>query len=216
MDGGMKMTAQISDEYRYEDKVYSVVAMSNPIGFDPKDYGLEPQASCTACWRGYWCEYAIKNGRIVLEKLLIHNAEDNYPEFNGVSALPLEYEDAECWTFGEDKPKIESFPKNFGHRTYETNMEINYTGKIVLGDDFIQDYYIHMGFQRPWAYKILKEFDFVDGKLTDIVDHSKVAKELREMIKRDPEGFDKMLHSNIESFVNDSFSLDTNIKAWWI
>lgn len=210
------MTAQISDKYRYEDKVYSVVAMSNPIGFDPKDYGLEPQASCSACWRGYWCEYAIKNGRIVLEKLLIYNAEDNYPEFNGVSALPLEYEDAECWTFGEDKPKIKSFPINFGHRTYETNMEINYTGKIVLGDDFIQDYYIHMGFQRSWAYKILKEFDFVDGKLTGIIDHSKVAKELREMIKRDPEGFDIMLHSNIESFVNDSFSLDTNIKAWWI
>ena len=212
------MTAQISDKYRYEDKVYSVVAMSNPIGFDPQNYGLEPHPSSSACWRGYWCEYAIKDEKLILEKLLMFNEDDNYPDFNGIKVSPQEYEEVKYYTFDKGKKVYhkEMEPANDGHRTYEANMELNYTGKIVLGDEFMRDYYIHMGFQRPWAYKVLKEFDFVDGKLKGIIDHSNVAKELREMIERDPEGFSKMLRSNIPAFIEDSFSLDASIKAWWI
>ena len=67
------MTAQIPDTYRYKSKVYDIVAMTNPMGFDPKDYGLEPHSSCTACWRGYWCEYVIKYGKLIMERLLLYN-----------------------------------------------------------------------------------------------------------------------------------------------
>lgn len=112
------MTAQIPDTYTYDGKEYNIVAMSSHIGFNPKDYGLEPQASSTACWRGYWCEYAIKNGRLVLERLFLFNADDNYPDFNGISVLPQEYEECECWTPGENDVHVESVPKYLGHRVY--------------------------------------------------------------------------------------------------
>ena len=39
------MTAQIPDTYRYKKKVYDIVAMTNPMGFNPRNYGLEPHSS---------------------------------------------------------------------------------------------------------------------------------------------------------------------------
>ena len=55
------MTAQIGDIYKYKKKEFTVVALSSVMLFDPKNYGMEPHASSTACWRGYWCEYAIED-----------------------------------------------------------------------------------------------------------------------------------------------------------
>lgn len=93
---------------------------------------------------------------------------------------------------------------------------MDYTGRILVGKGFIHDYYIHMGFQRAWAYETLKEFVFENGKLINVVDHSKIAAELRELIDRDPEEFDNKLHEDIIGFVNSSFSLDFENKAWWL
>lgn len=212
------MTAQIPDKYRYENKEYAIVAMTKPMEFDPKNYGLEPHSSSTACWRGYWCEYAIKNGRLVLERLLLFNADNNYPDFNGVAVSPQEYKEIEYFNFcdEEEKHQTKTIPANDGHRTYEANMEMKYTGKILLGDEFLNDYYIHMGFQEPWAYKDLKEFEFDNGELIAITDHSEYAEKMREQILRDPEVFERAQGGNIVDYIDRSFSLDASVKAWWI
>lgn len=225
------MTAQISDEYIINGVSKSVVAMSEPMCFNPKDYGIIPHSRCTACWRGYWCEYEIQEESLVLKKLFINTENQEYPDFNGVPVSPIEYEQHWVLTFSaadfenmdeddedDDKGdyKLENVEAHFGHRKYEVEMKMNYTGKIVLGDRFLDDYYIHMGFQRAWAYEELKEYEFKNGVLVNTVDHSEYAKGLREMIDRDPEGFDEMLHKNIPDFVEDSFSLDLESKAWWI
>ena len=119
------MTAQIPDTYRYKSKVYEIVAMTNPIGFDPRNYGLEPHSSCTACWRGYWCEYAIKYGKLIMERLLLYNQDGNYPDFNGVHVSPQEYKEIEYReAFDEgEKLKKKTIPYNWGHRTYNVNMK---------------------------------------------------------------------------------------------
>ena len=60
------------------------------------------------------------------------------------------------------------YHKNIGIR-------MKYTGKILVGKDFLREYYIHMGYQRAWAYQTLVEFIFEDGSLLDTVDHSQMA-----------------------------------------
>ena len=47
------MTAQIGDIYKYGEKTYTIVAVSDAFPFNPKDYGLEAHPSSTACYRGY-------------------------------------------------------------------------------------------------------------------------------------------------------------------
>ena len=104
-----------------------------------------------------------------------------------------------------------------GHRAYKNvNMPIPYTGKILLGDGFLQEYYIHMGFQRGWAYQKLIELIFKEGILLECNDLSHIAKAQRENIKNQGKDSRYSEDSNILKFVNESFSLDYADKAWWM
>lgn len=53
------MTTQIGDRFRHKGYNYSIVAVSNPIQFNPLDYGIKPHECYTACYEGYWCDYQI-------------------------------------------------------------------------------------------------------------------------------------------------------------
>lgn len=197
------MTAQVGDSFKYKKREYNIVAISNPLEFKPEDYGITPESYCTACWAGYWCEYEISDEGIVLENFYINSKDDFYPEINGV--LPL----------SAGKKSKDRF-RYMGHHLYKgVNIKMPYTGKIVVGKDFMREYYIHMGYQRAWAYKELKEFVFEEGVLLDVIDHSSVAEELRKQIKEDPDFWHK-LHDNIPMFVDNSFDLSLATKAWWV
>lgn len=67
------MTAQMSDYFKIDNKDYAIVALSVTLQFNPKDYGLQPHVSSTACWRGYWCDYGIENNKFVLKNLYLYN-----------------------------------------------------------------------------------------------------------------------------------------------
>ncbi len=207
------MTAQISDIYKHKRNKYNLVALSDPIGFEPKDYGLDPQASSTACRRGYWCEYDIREDGLYLDKLFLFNGEGKYPDFNGISALEPGYEEYDYVELMSGKKGRSKTHKNMGHWTYDNvNLLIPYNGKILLGDKFLRDYYIHMGYQQAFAYEILIEFVFENGKLIETIDHSEMVKKMRESMDLD-ELIDR---KNVTKFINDSFSLDYKTKAWWL
>lgn len=210
------MTAQIGDIYKYKRKEFSIVALSNAIQFDPKEYGLEPHARSTACWRGYWCEYNIVDDELLLQNLYIFNADGKYPPLNGIEISPQEYQECTAYSFKNKKGEKVMRPKHMGHRVYKNvNMPIPYTGKILLGDGFMHEYYIHMGFQRGWAYRELVEFVFEDGVLLECNDLSHIAKAQRDAIKKHGEDSRYPDDGDIPKFVNKSFSLDYEDKAWW-
>lgn len=82
-----------------------------------------------------------------------------------------------------------------GHRVYQNlNLPMNYTGKILVGNNFINKYYIHMGYQRAWAYKTLIELVFENGKLIEEIDQSEVAKKLRKSFDDEKFSIERMLN----------------------
>ncbi len=188
------MTAQISDKFEYKGKKYSLAALSAPIPFAPEQYGLKPQGCCTALYRGFWCEYKITDEALILDNLHISNRKWRYPKLNGVSA---------SWS-----------KDDMGCRTYKgVNLTIPFSGKILLGEGFIHKYYIHMGYQRPYAYKELIEFEFEKGVLQKTTDCSKIAAKMRDGTY----GLDMADRlGDIAGFIDDSFSLDYETKAWWL
>lgn len=202
------MTAQVGDKFTFRGSNYSIVAISTPIRFDPANFGITPMSIVTSCWAGYWCEYDISEKGIVLKNLYINAKDDNYPAINGVEAMK------------DKKGKFEYM----GHHLYkDVQIPMKYTGKILVGKDFLREYYIHMGYQRAWAYQTLVEFIFEDGILLDTIDHSQMAEKLREEMKKtgkppytelDIPSFFK--DSSSQDFVKDSFSLDIDVKAWWM
>jgi hypothetical protein len=200
------MTAQIGDKYFFDGDAYSIVAMSERLSFNPVDYGLTPRFACTACWDGYWCDYDISEKGILLKNLYINCADNSYPETNGVSVSDFSEEEHNHW----------------GHHVYENiNIPMKYSGKIVVGKGFIQKYYIHMGYQRAWAYETLVELVFEKGVLTQKIDHSGVAEALRKSLDKTGgaqagESIFGQLSGSTEQFVEESFSLDLINKCWWI
>ena len=195
------MTAQIGDKFTFHGSDYSIVAISTPIQFNPVQFGITPLSACTACWAGYWCEYDISEEGIVLKNLYINSRDNNYPAINGVEA---------------EEDEREKF-QYMGHHLYKNiGIRMKYTGKILVGKDFLREYYIHMGYQREWAYQTLVEFIFEDGNLIETVDHSNMAEKLREEIKKDTGKPKPYTEQDIARFVKNSFSLDIDVKAWWM
>lgn len=203
------MTAQIGDKFTFRGSDYSIVAISTPIQFNPVNFGIIPMSIGTACWAGYWCEYDISEKGIILKNLYINAKDDNYPAINGVEAM------------GDEEGEF----KYMGHHLYkDVQIPMKYTGKILVGKDFLREYYIHMGYQRAWAYQTLMEFIFEEGVLLDTVDHSQMAEKLREEMKKtgkrkpytelDIPRFLK--DSSSQDIIKDSFSLDIDVKAWWM
>ena len=192
------------------------MALSVPLDFKPQNYGLDPQSCCTACWRGYWCEYSITDSGLFLQNFYMYNREGNYPDLNGVPVLPISYHEGNCLDLKGRKEKTVQIEDYMGHRKYENiMMRIPYTGRILAGRKFLSKYYIHMGFQRSWAYEELREFIFENGYLIEALDHSDMAQKIREEIERKKLKLMKP-EEELFLFVEESFSLDYNIKAWWI
>lgn len=191
------MTAQAPDTYLYNGQEYNIVAMTSPIDFNPEEFGFRPVAPTTACWRGYICEYTVTDEELYLSKLRIFCDNNPYPVFEDVSPV-------------KDKVKYSPFMV-YDHLHHN----IDYTGSIVVGSRFLEQYYIHMGFQRAWAYENVYELKLEHGKVIRMIDHSKVVEEIRMKINEDPD-FDDRLHNDICRFVEESFSLDKDVKAWWI
>ena len=192
------MTAQAPDYYRYHGREYSIIALSKPIEPDFKSYGFQFTHLTTSCWRGHVCEYSIRREKLYLHNLYAHCKDDQYPEFNGVIPVPA------------------------GNNEYERMMKygnlklfMDYSGKIVLGKGFIDEYYIHMGFQRAWAYKEVIELVFKHGIVVKMKDHSEFVAKIREQYNSDPQ-FREEVFDDILKYVHDGFSLDPKVKAWWI
>lgn len=198
------MTAQISDQFIIKEKEYTLVAISAPIGFDPRMYGIVPKPICSACWRGYWCIYEMFEKGLFLKDLYISSENNNYPPVNGVSPC------------SKSKDRAAAVAELFHPKYKNINMPIDFTGKILVGNDFINDYYINMGYQRSLGYKNLKELIFDNGILTDTIDHSDLALQMREEISRNLDKSDNDLYEYIPHAVNECFSEALRCKAWWI
>ena len=60
------MTAQASDQVIYRDQGFMLCAFSNSEPFNPSAHGYRPVMASTACYRGYVCEYEVRNSSLQL------------------------------------------------------------------------------------------------------------------------------------------------------
>lgn len=195
------MTAQIGDQYKFKNSEYTIVARSAAMDFHPSKYGIMPEAACTACWSGFWCVYNVTDDGIFLEDLYVNSKDDYYPQIEGV--LPEQQNGNETFTY-------------MGHHRYAgLNIRIPYTGKILVGDKFMHEYYIHMGYQRPWAYKKLIELVFEEGKLIETNDQSHIAAKLRKKMRSEDSITDKLFKRRFGIIQADEI-IDGGNDIWWL
>ena len=200
------MTAQTPDRFVLNECEYAITGIHNSqyaslgirkdVLFDVSSLGLEPATISSACWRGYICQYGIQRDRLVLEELSV-GLDEPGPEINGVKPVPS--------------------TERASHRisVYKgLNLPIEFTGGILVGDEFIRELYVHMGFHPAWKFRTVFELLFEKGKVLEVGDISdKMEKLRREMVKRPlrpkPDGGDE----NIGSWIDSTFSLDYDLES---
>lgn len=194
------MTAQVGDKISNLDNRLDVWALSTPIDFSPEVFGITPGVLTTACWRGFWCEYQIKDGLFSLKTLYVNSKDGNYPLINGVSPLLEPYPEAKMLNY-------------MGHHIYkDIDLSVKYTGKIIAVDGFIMDY---IGVDRIRSFDRVIEWSFEDGQLKSSTDLSDIVAEFRTELQRE---IAKKNVDNIFSRIDPQrFKSLSNIHdVWWI
>ena len=206
-------TSQINDGFLFEEMEYKVSAIEYPEKFINiySLLGFKPNEFHTACWRGFIATYAIFENKLVLKNLYTNNAsnlKNKAPKLNNI--LP-DISIDEKWVSEETRKNRREFNyKNI-------NLEIPYTGSIIINKNFILERYVHMGFQSPFSYETVIQIIFDDGKLIFTKDLSNIAKIIRENNKISDISFDKLddkkwLENKLK-WINDSFDLSFTSKV---
>ena len=180
------MTGQINDEFLYQEEAYAIAGIDGSELFDPEEVQMQTIPASTACWRGFQAFYMIKD-----DKLVLHH---------------LNYSAKEPVTINNKKPIKGEFM--FKYQIPELDLLIDFTGTILIAKDFIQEMYVHMGFQRPTTYRTVLELRFNNGVLAEVKD---LSDEMARRRERNPdEGaqpkspYDK----DVKSWIEETFSLD--------
>ncbi len=178
------MTGQIPDIFKFNNEEYDIVGIDGPDLFDPNTEGFKPQMASTACWRGFKLFFSATNEGIYLEEMSIR--QEKSIEFRGIKPIPGEW--------------------RFTHKYVNMKYKLPFTGRLLIAKGFIKSLYVHMGFQRPVAYRTVIELVIKEGDVLEIIDHSKHYRRLR---KKDPnkDSYPKTAsEGDIKDFVEKSFS----------
>jgi hypothetical protein len=60
----------------------------------------------------------------------------------------------------------------FNNYYEDLNLPLDYTGSLLIADGFIQDLYVHRGFQSAWKFETVIELVFDAGRFIEAVDRS--------------------------------------------
>lgn len=161
------MTAQIPETVIFEDKEFELCGLKGKDPFKPTAHGLDPKPLDTACWRGFVCTFAVREMRLILEELEV-GVRPWGPEDREPSELP-----AISGVVAEPDPETGTMV----YRSMEHHLD--FTGRMLIGREFIDRLYVHMGFQAPYTYREVVELVFDGGKLVDSRDLSTAMDEVR-------------------------------------
>ncbi|SCA55928.1 conserved hypothetical protein [Candidatus Terasakiella magnetica] len=173
------MTAQFSNTIIYDGEFYDLIGIEGPELFHPSEYGMIPEMLHTACYAGFYCTFELTEDALKLRGLTLRDKNSNYVKIGDVEPMKDEYQ-----------------------ASYENlDVTIPFSGQIRLAKDFIDELYVHMGFQAPSSYQTVFDVNIENGRIHDVIDRSKEMEELRKgppEIKRT---------SSIANFVRRAFSL---------
>ncbi|GAA0077584.1 hypothetical protein UT300005_19620 [Clostridium sp. CTA-5] len=137
-------------QIKYKLRKYIFLGAENIYDFfNPAKYGLEPEEIATDCWKGFRCDFSIRNNNIYLDNLKINGKSDEYPDINGVKVGKVNYE---------------------GYHVYKKlNLKLIYSGKVIIGTE-LKKRFIGRAFLNPGDYKKIIELSFQNGEIIGIKD----------------------------------------------
>ena len=200
------MTAQIHDTVFFDNNIYDLIGGDESKLASPEMFGMRAQMIHTACYRGCIFRYEISEGLLVLREMVIMTADGKYEPICGIEPeIMKDYEEVGKETFdGATIITMHGGPYPGAAEYKGLSVNIPFTGKLRIARDFIQDMYIHMGFQKPSAYATVIDIVFHAGKVAEIIDRSAETEKIRGAFK-------KKYKKNGLEVIEDAFSLDLDL-----
>ena len=222
------MTKQIVDVVYHNSERLFPLSISGTGLPHPRDYGLHPFMISTACWRGFYCEYTIREDRLWLTRLVVRH-DGEYPVIDGVKAL---YEEDRFLAADEEEPEFllgrlvfqetvkdsETIIRelHYDGGIYENlNVPASFTGGILVNMGDVDVPYIQYDFNYLSSSETILELLFEKGVLVKTIDHSAaVAAKRDELVKKQrPEykraGYD-LFEADIKTWIRSTLTLDYN------
>ncbi|HUR45352.1 MAG TPA: hypothetical protein VMZ27_05675 [Candidatus Saccharimonadales bacterium] len=168
------MTAQINDEVFYRKTSYSIAGISGSGLFEPQSHAIEPVSMSSACWRGYHVEYAIEAKQLFLTRVTLGLSKKDELRAKAGHGPAL----------FDVKPRYDE--QGWGCVYAPLRVPILFSGGLLLGNRFIDQLYVHMGFHPAWKYRQVHEVLFERGQLTGELDRSSKMEELRLHLSAQP------------------------------
>jgi hypothetical protein len=184
------LIGQISDEFRYNGEEYSLVGINGEGLPVPSDFGMRTKMASTACWRGYQMFYDFVDGELILDGMFVNT--DDAKSVNGV------------------KPGVSKDSSGFNYIYKNIGLRTNFPGRILIGRDFVQEMYVHMGFQSAESYRDVLEFEVENGNIVNVVNLAEVMEQRRIQGRYKPTDPSSMEESDLHSWIEDRISQDYN------
>ena len=175
------MSSQMSDVIVIDGEEFAIVEPAAESLFDARSHGIKPVMMHTANTRGVNARFKIENGALLLSELQVGSI-DAPPPIAGVAASTDEH--GQTWTY------------------LSVDLEIPWTGDMILGARPIRDLYVHAGFVPVWHYERVVAVDLEGGVVESIEDRSEQVAAFRaektggDVAEDDDEnGFERFLSS---------------------
>ena len=178
------MTAQLPDTFLFGGERFSLIGMTEGVLATPEQFGMEPIMIHTGCYRGFYATYELTEEALYLRELTLREKNEEY--------LPI----------GKIQPEKENFQASYRG----LSEVIPFSGKIRLARDFIEELYIHMGYQKATSFQSVLDVTLKEGSVVEIVDRSKEMERKRGAFKKHFESGDRLRK------IDDSFSLDMGLE----
>jgi hypothetical protein len=208
------MTAQISDTFRYRGQAHALAGINGSGLFDPVQHGIRPAAVSTACWRGYHCRYEVADGMLLLTEVYLGLGEEDLATAERGEGPKLFGKVPKRCTVGGIRSEPGAGAVEIDRDSPEFGVDglreiVAFTGGLLLGDDFVEEMYVHMGFHPAYKFRIVHELIFAGGRLTAEHDRSAQMAEFREMLSSRPlePGADAS-RTELAEWIKQCFSLE--------
>lgn len=96
---------------------------------------------------------------------------------------------------------------------------MRFSGGLLLGNDFTQEMYAHMGFDKPYSFREVKEITLCEGRVTSVRDYSERMWRLRDRApeisaKERASGGVIERKSGDESRDSVTYAFDLDYRSW--
>ena len=172
------MTKQISTSIHYLDDWFEVLDCRNVVLFDPTKLNIKCNATSTSNYKGYECEYSIKDGELYLTRFVMSGAKvsRDLASLNFLLTSMKNIVDYQPLVEEMDYGDLRSFELMIrSDHFYDEDIALKIQNAFLIAKDRrVQPQLSASRDDLPWNYKVVHLVKIKDNRLISVEDYSNV------------------------------------------